>query len=375
MIKVTVQKNLVGLEDLLVGVGTVEQSRGPTGTAAVTITKINGANFPYDATTSMGEKFDALEALIDTLPVVVDEGGNLLTGLINTSSQQLDLTGRLWRKEIDVDTAGIYYGDQLILTYDPVDGNIYIPGGTDYIAADVVVTSAFQAADAILTAAIASLDAQTEAIHDLDVGTDIGELVQLEDVSGSAGLPAVDGSQLTGLPGGLPIGTIIWAVYNTPDAGYLKANGAEVSRTTYAALYAKIGDTYGNGDGSTTFDLPDLRGEFVRGWDDERGIDTGRTIGSNQSESFTAHTHGAGTLATNSAGNHTHPFLSLLSSGQSNPHMGYGTNANDTTQVTNATALKNAGAHTHTITGSTASSGASETRPRNIALMAMIKAL
>lgn len=66
-------------------------------------------------------------------------------------------------------------------------------------------------------------------------------------------------------------------------AGWLKANGVAVSRTTYSALFGAIGTKYGVGDGSTTFNLPDLRGEFIRGWDDGRGVDAGRTYGSAQS--------------------------------------------------------------------------------------------
>lgn len=77
-------------------------------------------------------------------------------------------------------------------------------------------------------------------------------------------------------------GSIIYFASSSQPEGYLKANGAAVSRTTYANLFAIIGTTYGAGDGSTTFNLPDLRGEFIRGWDDGRGADSGRTFGSFQ---------------------------------------------------------------------------------------------
>ena len=55
--------------------------------------------------------------------------------------------------------------------------------------------------------------------------------------------------------------------------GWLYCSGQEVSRDTYPQLYALLGDTYGSGDGSTTFNLPDYRGEFLRGQDDGAGID------------------------------------------------------------------------------------------------------
>lgn len=78
------------------------------------------------------------------------------------------------------------------------------------------------------------------------------------------------------------VGKIEWFARNTAPTGYLKANGAAVSRTTYANLFGVIGTTFGAGNGSTTFNLPDLRGEFPRGWDDGRGVDAGRVFGSAQ---------------------------------------------------------------------------------------------
>lgn len=82
--------------------------------------------------------------------------------------------------------------------------------------------------------------------------------------------------------GGVPAGTVIYHAANTPPTDFIKANGAAVSRTTYSDLFTAIGTTFGVGDGSTTFNVPDLRGEFPRGWDDSRGIDSGRGFGSFQ---------------------------------------------------------------------------------------------
>ena len=77
-----------------------------------------------------------------------------------------------------------------------------------------------------------------------------------------------------------PAGAIQFFAMETAPVGWLKANGAEVSRTLYANLFAAIGTTFGAGDEKTTFNLPDLRGEFLRGWDDGRAIDDGRILGS-----------------------------------------------------------------------------------------------
>lgn len=221
-----------------------------------------------------------------------------------------------------------------------------------------------------------------------------------------------------------PAGTINYFAKNTAPAGYLKANGSGISRITYSELFAAICPTYGNvtsisngigaivttptahgrvlndpitfttsgalpnglvagttyyvsgtvtsttfqlsatiggalittssagvgthtliyvpfgtsPGGTTTFLLPDLRGEFIRSWDDSRGIDSSRVFGSLQIDSFKAHTH------TVTAGG---SYLFAVNGGGS------------------------AGSAT---SGSTSSSvGGTETRPRNIALLACIK--
>lgn len=84
------------------------------------------------------------------------------------------------------------------------------------------------------------------------------------------------------VPDPIPAGAVIYVARNTPPTGYIKANGAAISRTTYAALFAAIGTTFGAGNGSTTFNVPDLRGNFLRGFDDGRGIDSGRVFGTEQ---------------------------------------------------------------------------------------------
>jgi len=78
------------------------------------------------------------------------------------------------------------------------------------------------------------------------------------------------------------VGQVAFFAMETAPSGWIKANGATISRITYAALFAKIGTIFGVGDGSTTFQLPDLRGEFIRGWDNSRGVDTSRIFGSQQ---------------------------------------------------------------------------------------------
>lgn len=91
-----------------------------------------------------------------------------------------------------------------------------------------------------------------------------------------------------------PIGTIAYFAGDSAPAGWLKANGAQVSRSVYANLFAAISTRFGAGDGSTTFTLPDLRGVFLRGFDDGRGFDGGRVLGSLQNHNLAEHRHATG---------------------------------------------------------------------------------
>jgi microcystin-dependent protein len=102
-----------------------------------------------------------------------------------------------------------------------------------------------------------------------------------------------------------PIGEVIMWAGSTAPYGYLICNGSQVSRTTYAALFAIVGTSFGQGNGTTTFHIPDLRGRFVRGVSDISGVDpdaasrtamntggaTGNSVGSVQADAFEAHTH------------------------------------------------------------------------------------
>jgi hypothetical protein len=89
------------------------------------------------------------------------------------------------------------------------------------------------------------------------------------------------------------VGSIAAFGMATPPEGWLECNGQAVSRTTYAQLFGRIGTTYGDGDGGTTFNVPDLRGDFVRGWDHGKGSDEDRqrTLGSVQLDQMQGHNH------------------------------------------------------------------------------------
>ena len=74
----------------------------------------------------------------------------------------------------------------------------------------------------------------------------------------------------------MPIGAVIDFTGYTAPAGWMLCYGQAISRSTYAALFAIIGTNFGSGDGSTTFNLPDLRGRVVAGLNNMGGVVSGR---------------------------------------------------------------------------------------------------
>ena len=70
------------------------------------------------------------------------------------------------------------------------------------------------------------------------------------------------------------VGMVAAFAANSAPTGWLAADGSAVSRTTYARLFSRIGTIYGSGNGTTTFNLPDGRGVFLRGFDAGRGLDS-----------------------------------------------------------------------------------------------------
>lgn len=121
----------------------------------------------------------------------------------------------------------------------------------------------------------------------------------------------------------------------TEPAGWLKCNGQAVSRTTYAELFAILGTTYGAGNGSTTFNVPDYRGEFPRGLDEGRGVDSGRVLGSSQADAIAAHNHNVGAFTTSASntGQGVFSFYSVTSHGGGSSFNGYTTSTNGGTET------------------------------------------
>lgn len=161
-------------------------------------------------------------------------------------------------------------------------------------------------------------------------------------------------------------GTIQLYAAISPPAGYLECDGSAVSRTTFSALFAIIGTTFGSGDGTTTFNLPDMRGYFARGWDDGAGIDPGRAFGSVQTDLLDSHSH------TITDPSHSHPYTYALAS-NTGVLFQVGGSANAVVGLS-ATGLSNPTATDTNTTGITINNtGGVETRPKNVALLYVIK--
>ena len=200
--------------------------------------------------------------------------------------------------------------------------------------ADVTDTANVTAAGALMDSEVPNL-AQVKAFDGADYAT-----AAQGTAADTALQPNGDGSGLSGISG-TPTGAVLYFGADAAPTGFIKANGATISRSTYADLFAITGTTFGAGDGSTTFGIPDLRGEFLRGWDDARGVDGSRAFGSAQADELKSHSHNVTYYRSNGAAINYAP----------------GTNTDYDYASNNAT-------------GST---GGTETRPRNVALLACIK--
>ena len=180
---------------------------------------------------------------------------------------------------------------------------------------------------------------------------------------------------------GVPSGAVFCVAVASVPTGYLECNGAAVSRTTYAALFAFIGTSYGTGNGSSTFNLPDLRGEFIRGFDNGRGVDSGRSVASPQGSQNDSHNHSVSlTTSTASLTGTINKISETYASGGGSATgvftKGSSAQASNTPSRVDSSpagSVSMDASHNHSVSGNTANQGGNESRPRNIAMMYIIK--
>lgn len=250
--KMTFTRNLICIEDLNLGVGTVSQLRG---IETVLLNKVNATTFPYDENFTIKEKIDSFDNT-----VYVD--GDLIPVYIATprSASALNLVDVIWIKEISATEWHVYYYDTIMFKYNPTAGDLVLDPSlfddavaqleADYIAADVVVTDAFIAADLVETNARIAADAQLALDYaaadvqlvaslslgsaaNLDAGTDPLDVLQLD---GTGKIPAVDGSLLTNLPvATAPAGSTVQRTFDESTAV-----------TSYSSLIPRAGSAPAN---------------------------------------------------------------------------------------------------------------------------------
>jgi hypothetical protein len=156
----------------------------------------------------------------------------------------------------------------------------------------------------------------------------------------------------------IPSGTVFYTAGLAVPAGYFAADGKAYSKTLYASLYNALGGVASPyGQSSTTFNVPDLRGEFIRGWDaaggTARNLDMGRALGSTQADLFAAHSHGM-------PGDDQLGYANGVAGWTARSRGGF---------PYDAESQYGGGAQVW----STTDEGGTETRPKNVALQAIIK--
>ena len=166
---------------------------------------------------------------------------------------------------------------------------------------------------------------------------------------------------------GAPAGVIMAFAGTTAPTGFLSCDGSAISRTTYATLFAAIGTTWGAGNGSTTFNVPDLRGMFMRGTGTNgTGSSSGAvgpSVGTYAADTYLNHSH----TATSTDSGHTHQVTSNSNAGGgggNNQILNPGSGNQFNTSTGNANI---------TTTVATSTTGGTETKPKNYGVLYIIK--
>lgn len=256
----------------------------------------------------------------------------------------------------------------------------------------------------------------TGTISDATHGSRAGGSLHADATASTSGfMPSTDKAKADN-GGFAPTGAIMAFASQNARTGWVYCNGQEILRTgVNADLFTDIGTTWGPGNGINTFNVPDFRGVFLRGYDNGRGLDAGRVFAQFQSFGMQSHTHtassgSAGTHShggtTSGVGNHqhlggttdvqgTHTHNTTMwargdAGSQQNGTWAVGGNSAQTNQNVDAAgshghnvnlpgdgahshtiATDSQGAHTHTVTVGAA--GIAETRPSNYAINYFIK--
>lgn len=189
----------------------------------------------------------------------------------------------------------------------------------------------------------------------------------------------------------VPVGSIMCFPYQKYPSGYLPCDGREVLINQYPDLYHLIGNSFGTPEEKNCFRLPDLQGQFIRGWDNDGDIDPERDFASHQSFAIQGHGHKTKAINTSSNGSHVHrvyykEYKVGSNTWTDNDKTVYEVAGNDYDKKLGCDkGTETNGSHQHEIPSLKAAeiintnynevTVATETRPTNIALLYCIKAL
>ena len=292
-------------------------------------------------------------------------GSSVNAGDLNTNSTQLRYSIEELDPNTTVSTSEIAIADDAVTTAKILNDNVTYAKLQDIGTANRVLGKASTGTVEEVQIVEAMIADNAVSMAKLSSGTLPTDIVVNQDnlASNSVTLAKLASALVTSLQS--PVGTVIWYAGSTAPAGYLKCNGDAIANgsgttqsitTDFSALYAVVGAN-----------LPDLRGEFIRGWDDGKGTDSGRSIRTSQGDQNEAHTH---SFSGSGSSSHTHSYSRLNSTDDEDRGIpiGSGGDAGSSfgTQTTQSATVS------LSISGNTASSGG-ESRPRNIALLACIK--
>lgn len=331
-------------QDSMPGGDIITSSPLPIGTTLTATSSVPSVQ-PVDLTNQGGFYPDVINGALDRLTILVQQIAEAVS------------------RSVKIKLSSESTPDQLLSA---IDDSVSIAAAS----ADAAAGSADAAASLAGAAAASAVDAEDSAIAAAQSAASLGmppltgaalDMLRVKaDESGyehrtPAQVRADIGAEPAGATAAMPIGGLLGWPLPTPPAKYLECDGSNVSRTTYAALFALLGTYYGAGDGSTTFTLPDFRGVFLRGWDHGRGIaDVNRNVGVYTPDSLASHDH----LVTNNA---------TSWGGGAGGNQGYISNNSDNT-------ILQSDANHNRRNRSTATGGA-ETYPKHVVIMLCIRAL
>ena len=320
------------------------------------------------------------ETDIDAVKSTFQAGSSITASDLNNNSTQFLYASQEFGKLTTTGTSVLTTGNK---------GDITVNSTTDWVinadaveashlANDAVETAAIKdaavTADKIASGALSNISIADGSVTDAKLATNAVTTVKILNANVTEDKLATESVSTTKLKatttsgmGFNPVGTVIWFAGSTAPTGYLKCNGDAIPNGTgtvqsvssnYSALYAIVG-----------CNLPDIRGEFIRGWDDGKGTDSGRSIRTSQTGQNDAHTHTATSSVTDPGHNHsgTTDAARETSSktGSGDTHNKVVNSSRSLTIANNTTGIS--------VTTTNASQGGNEARPRNIALLACIK--